>query len=97
MNPLVKHIAERAKLKMESLTSLTEAPVMQVPAAVLVQVAQDIELRENHIITLSLECSELRMRLNTAESRVAALTKLLKRHNVPDDEIREQFGDILKL
>lgn len=91
MNPLVKHIAERAKLKMESATSLTDTPVMQLPATVVVQMAKDIELRENRIVELSLQNSEISLRAAAAERRVNALVALAKHYNIPANEIKEQM------
>ena len=91
MNPLVRHMAERAKLKMESITSLIDTPVMQIPATVIVQMANDIELRENHIVEMSLQNSELSLRAAAAERRVNALVALAGHYNIPANEIKEQM------
>lgn len=91
MNSMIKHLAKRALDKLAHRKSLLETPVMQIPAPVLVQMAGAIESLENHIITLSLESSEMRMRAHLAERRVEALVKLMKHYNVPADEIEEQL------
>lgn len=93
MNPLVKHIAERAKLKMESATSLTDTPVMQIPATVIVQMANDIEARENHIVYLSIQNSDLSMKTAHAERRLMALTKLVQQY-IPADLLEEQLENV---
>lgn len=94
MNVMIKHLALRAKSKMESCTSLTEVPVMQVPAPVLVQMVDDIEHRENHIVELSLESFEMRQRAIIADRRVEALAKLAKHYGATEEEIQKYIQEI---
>lgn len=91
---LFKAIAVRAKRKLESRKSLTETPLIQVPANVLVEIDNLYEIRGNHIIEMSLNFSQMQIRAHLAERRVEALAKLLKHYNVPADEIEEQLEGV---